>query len=128
MLNFLAHRFDHSRAAEDNKLVAIVIEKIDKSGWWPHVLTKDPKIDTKRIEPEPTSLSEVQGEERAVIEKMMWEQRMKAMGKDPQADQKNSIPPELLEQMARVRASEGGESASGLPDAKDIDWSKVQFK
>lgn len=111
-------------------MISIVLDKIDRSGWWAHVLTKDPKIDTKKIVPEESSLSDLGGEERAVVEKMIWEQRMKAMGKDPQADQKQAaaaaggLPPELLEQLAQAQAGEG--EGSGLPD--NIDWSKVQFK
>lgn len=108
--------------------MAIVLEKIDKSGWWAHVLTKDPKVDTKKIVPEASSLSELEGEERAVVEKMMWEQRMKAMGKDPDEDRKKNalagLPPEVLQQLSQAQSTSG--SASGLPD--NIDWSKVQFK
>ena len=48
--------------------------------WWPHVLQREPKIDTAALQPEPTSdLSGLDGEMRAMVEKMMYDQRAKQM-------------------------------------------------
>jgi hypothetical protein len=64
----------------DGKSLEITLAKVDSMQWWKAVVVGEPEIDASKVEPEASKLSDLDGEMRATVEKMMFDQRQKALG------------------------------------------------
>ncbi|KAJ9112255.1 hypothetical protein QFC22_006339 [Naganishia vaughanmartiniae] len=60
---------------EEDSTWSIELEKLSARTstpqWWPHILTRHPRIDTSKLAPENSKLSDLDGETRGMVEKMM---------------------------------------------------------
>lgn len=90
--------FPHSIVVDDStwvlsttstgKDIVITLAKTAGSNWWAHIVTSAPKVDVTKITPENSKLSDLDGETRSMVEKMMYDQEMKRQGKPTSDEQK----------------------------------------
>ena len=84
---------------KDDCMIEIILEKQNQQQWWGSVLKGMPTIDTTKLEPENSNLSDLDGETRGMVEKMMHDQKQKQMGK-PTSDEQKKV--DMLENFKKM--------------------------
>eukprot|EP00184_Porphyridium_aerugineum_P002267 CAMPEP_0184697404 /NCGR_PEP_ID=MMETSP0313-20130426/4381_1 /TAXON_ID=2792 /ORGANISM="Porphyridium aerugineum, Strain SAG 1380-2" /LENGTH=197 /DNA_ID=CAMNT_0027156191 /DNA_START=35 /DNA_END=624 /DNA_ORIENTATION=+ len=68
-----------SQTKQTKQSLTLYLEKLKKDEWWSCVLKGDAEIDATKAEPETSKLQDLDDETRSMVEKMMLEQRTKAV-------------------------------------------------
>ncbi len=62
------------------RTLQLTLVKVDGMNWWNCIIEGDPKIDTQKVEPENSKLSDLDSETRSTVEKMLFDQQQKQKG------------------------------------------------
>ena len=65
---------------DGRRCIQLCLTKLKDQNWWDMVWKGEPKINTGSVEPENSKLSDLEGETRGVVEKMMFDQQQKKQG------------------------------------------------
>lgn len=64
----------------DGTTLEVILQKVQGMAWWDRVVAGADPINTRKVEPENSNLGDLDRETRQTVEKMMFDQRQKAMG------------------------------------------------
>lgn len=79
---------DDSTWTIDGTSLEVTLAKVDQMKWWKSVIQGEPEIDLQNVSPENSKLSDLDGETRAAVEKMMFDQKQKALGRPTSDEQR----------------------------------------
>ena len=71
------------------RCVILTFEKFENQSWWKCVLKGEAEINTRKVEPENSQLSDLDDDTRPTVEKMMIDMRRKAAGLPSLEEEKN---------------------------------------